>query len=198
MRLSPLASSDAEGSASKPAFKTKQRQLRRYMKPLRSLAFATVALLCCFWYASAQSPWQPLTHQPSFSASTPLLLTDGTVMVHDAGGSNWWKLTPDQNGSYVNGTWSQLASLPDGLSASLLFLRRTARWPSDRRRRRIQHGSQRLDQQGRYLRPEDQCLDSHDATVRVGTDWRCAQRCARQWNLHADRLLRSRLPRRLC
>jgi hypothetical protein len=35
-------------------------------------------------------------------------------MVHDAGGSNWWKLTPDQNGSYVDGTWSQLASLPAG------------------------------------------------------------------------------------
>ena len=84
------------------------------MKPLRSLAVATVVLLCAFGSASAQSPWQPLTHQPSFSPSNPLLLTDGTVMVHDAGGSNWWKLTPDQNGSYVNGTWSQLASLPAG------------------------------------------------------------------------------------
>ena len=27
---------------------------------------------------------------------------------------NIWKLTPDVNGSYVNGTWSQLASLPTG------------------------------------------------------------------------------------
>jgi hypothetical protein len=83
------------------------------MKLLRSFAFATVALLCALG-ASAQSPWQPLTHQPSFSASNPLLLTDGTVMVHDGGAADWWKLTPDQNGSYVNGTWSQLASLPAG------------------------------------------------------------------------------------
>jgi hypothetical protein len=82
------------------------------MKPLRLLAFATVVLLGALGSAVAQSPWQPLTHQPSFQASNPLLLTDGIVIVHDAGAAGWWKLTPDQNGSYVNGTWSQLASLP--------------------------------------------------------------------------------------
>ena len=27
---------------------------------------------------------------------------------------DWWRLTPDANGSYVNGTWSQIASLPAG------------------------------------------------------------------------------------
>jgi hypothetical protein len=44
-----------------------------------------------------------------------LLLTDGTVLVHDAnrpslsntyGGKNWYRLTPDSNGDYRNGTWS--------------------------------------------------------------------------------------------
>lgn len=30
------------------------------------------------------------------------------------GNGDIWRLTPDINGSYVNGTWSQLASLPDG------------------------------------------------------------------------------------
>jgi len=39
------------------------------------------------------------------------LLTDGTVMVHEYGSQNWWRLTPDINGSYLNGTWSQLASM---------------------------------------------------------------------------------------
>ena len=36
-------------------------------------------------------------------------------MVHsnDSWG-DWWSLTPDQNGSYVNGTWSKLSSLPSG------------------------------------------------------------------------------------
>jgi len=35
-------------------------------------------------------------------------------MVHDAGAQDWWRLTPDVSGSYLNGTWSQLASLPAG------------------------------------------------------------------------------------
>ncbi|MHB8520533.1 MAG: Kelch repeat-containing protein [Limisphaerales bacterium] len=47
-----------------------------------------------------------------------LLLTDGTVLCHDEGAgnggtSNWWKLTPDSSGSYVNGQWTQVASLPN-------------------------------------------------------------------------------------
>ena len=33
--------------------------------------------------------WQPLANQPAFSASTMLLLTDGTVMCQDSGGTNW-------------------------------------------------------------------------------------------------------------
>ena len=84
------------------------------MKLLRILAFAAAGLLAALGTAVAQS-WQPLTHQPSFTAGQALLLTDGTVMVHredpNDGFSEWYKLTPDINGSYVNGTWSQLASL---------------------------------------------------------------------------------------
>jgi hypothetical protein len=36
-------------------------------------------------------------------------------MVHsnDSWG-DWWSFTPDQNGSYVNGTWTKLSSLPSG------------------------------------------------------------------------------------
>ena len=69
--------------------------------------------------AAAPSPWRRLTRQPPFIAGAMLLLTDGTVMVHDQGAknngsSNWWRLTPDVNGSYLNGTWSKLASLPAG------------------------------------------------------------------------------------
>ena len=72
------------------------------------------ALLMAASFAAAQS-WQPLTHQPTFTAGHAMLLTDGTVLVHhedpNHGFSEWYKLTPDINGSYVNGTWSQLASL---------------------------------------------------------------------------------------
>jgi hypothetical protein len=48
----------------------------------------------------------------SFFPSNPLLLTDGTVIAHAGSSADWYKLTPDINGSYVNGTWSQIASLP--------------------------------------------------------------------------------------
>ncbi|MGA8575411.1 MAG: hypothetical protein WB609_06930, partial [Candidatus Cybelea sp.] len=40
------------------------------------------------------------------------LMTDGTVLVFDYCGTNVYKLTPDKTGSYVTGTWTQLASLP--------------------------------------------------------------------------------------
>ena len=68
------------------------------------------------------SPWQLLTNQPPVLDYTdcgpgnPILLTDGTVMLQDDGCQDWWKLTPDQFGSYVNGTWTQLASTPAGYS----------------------------------------------------------------------------------
>src|SRR5262249_3857143 len=57
--------------------------------------------------------WQVVSNNfPGVQASNPLLLTDGAVLVHDACGSNWYKLTPDSTGSYLNGTWSSVASLP--------------------------------------------------------------------------------------
>ncbi len=68
--------------------------------------------------ASAQEPatgtWQKLTHQPSFQTDTALLLTDGGVMMHEYNTGNWWRLTPTPAGSYVNGTWTKLASMQSG------------------------------------------------------------------------------------
>ncbi len=55
--------------------------------------------------------WNGLNHQPTFNASTMLLLTDGTIMCQDSGGVNWYRLTPDSNGDYINGTWSALAPM---------------------------------------------------------------------------------------
>ena len=43
-------------------------------------------------------------------------LTDGRVLAQGYGDSDWWILTPDITGSYVNGTWTQAASLPEGYS----------------------------------------------------------------------------------
>jgi hypothetical protein len=41
-------------------------------------------------------------------------MTDGTVIFQGGGFSDWFKLTPDNSGSYVKGTWSQIAGLPAG------------------------------------------------------------------------------------
>jgi len=61
------------------------------------------------------SPWTALVHAPPFFPSSMVLLTDGTVMAQDSSGNGqWWKLTPDSTGSYVDGTWSQIASMPPG------------------------------------------------------------------------------------
>ena len=70
--------------------------------------------------ADTASPWTPLENPPPFGTpGTMLLESDGTVLVHNepdnntTGGTNaWWKLTPNASGSYVDGTWSQIASMP--------------------------------------------------------------------------------------
>lgn len=85
-----------------------------FRSPIKRFFQALQVLLILPAVSSAQS-WQPLQNQPTFGASTALLLTDGAVMVHN-GGTDWWRLTPDAYGSYVSGTWSLLESLPAGYS----------------------------------------------------------------------------------
>jgi len=48
---------------------------------------------------------QTLVNQPPGGAGISFLLTDGTVMSQGNQLSNWVRLTPDNKGSYVNGTW---------------------------------------------------------------------------------------------
>jgi hypothetical protein len=74
------------------------------------------------------SPWTPLQNPPPFKTpGTMLLESNGTVLVHDEPDSNkvaatneWYKLTPNAQGSYVDGTWSKIASMP-GNYAPLYF-----------------------------------------------------------------------------
>lgn len=74
--------------------------------------------------AGTASPWTPLVNAPPFGTpGTMLLESDGTVLVHNepdnnvtGGTTDWWKLTPDSKGSYVDGTWTQIASMPAGYS----------------------------------------------------------------------------------
>jgi hypothetical protein len=60
--------------------------------------------------------WSALTHAFPGTGDTALLLTDGTVIMHDICTVNWYKLTPDNTGSYKNGTWSSIAAMPSGYS----------------------------------------------------------------------------------
>lgn len=79
---------------------------------------------------AAAGTWQTLKNPPPIpeiidpsgndfgpgGAVGPLLMTDGGVLIQNAGfngqDAKIFKLTPDSHGSYVNGTWTQLASKP--------------------------------------------------------------------------------------
>lgn len=71
-------------------------------------------ILLALSIAASGQTWTPVKHVPNFvvGANTELLMTDGTVLIQDAYTDNWWKLTPDLTGSYVNGSWTQLPSTP--------------------------------------------------------------------------------------
>ena len=81
--------------------------LRRYALTLAAV-FALMPL-----GTSAQTVKQ-LTHQPPDGALITFQMTDGTVLAQGNGYNDWYKLTPDNTGSYINGTWTKMASLPSG------------------------------------------------------------------------------------
>src|SRR5271169_4941484 len=60
------------------------------------------------WRAVAGGTWSALAHPPPAGLNNALLLSDGSVMCGD-GSSDWYRLTPDAHGSYVNGSWTLLA-----------------------------------------------------------------------------------------
>lgn len=62
--------------------------------------------------APNSGPWQKVTAAPVSGLCNPLLLTDGTVMMHSCSSPDWYRLSPDSAGNYAAGTWTQLASLP--------------------------------------------------------------------------------------
>ena len=73
-----------------------------------------LALLALLGIASAQK-WTPLKNPGSYTGvGAMLLLTDGRVLMHDEGTNilDWYTLTPDKTGSYINGTVKKVASMP--------------------------------------------------------------------------------------
>jgi hypothetical protein len=58
--------------------------------------------------------WAPLAHAAPSGIGVMLLLSDGTVMAQQNGGSAWYRLIPDGHGSYANGTWTNdIAAMHD-------------------------------------------------------------------------------------
>src|SRR5258707_11011676 len=61
---------------------------------------------------SLTGTWATRTKNAPAVVGTMLLLSDGTVLAQQGGtAKQWYKLTPDSSGDYVNGTWSNLASM---------------------------------------------------------------------------------------
>jgi len=78
---------------------------------------SALCLAACLAAMAAQAATlKQLTHQAPDGAFLTMLMTDGTVLGQGFNEQDWWKLTPDNYGSYVNGTWTQVASLPSNYS----------------------------------------------------------------------------------
>jgi hypothetical protein len=56
--------------------------------------------------------WTNVTALAPGAVDTMLQLTDGTIMCKGTDTPNWFKLTPDSKGDYVNGSWSTLSPMP--------------------------------------------------------------------------------------
>jgi autotransporter-associated beta strand protein len=80
----------------------------------RELAWMLVFF--CLWMpgqTEAAGTWTAVAHAAPSTVQLMLLLSDGTVMCSDGGSNTWHRLTPDIHGSYINGTWTALASMHD-------------------------------------------------------------------------------------
>jgi hypothetical protein len=81
-------------------------------------ALMLAAFTFCSTQSHAQGAWTALTTAaPDQNGGVMLLLSDGSVMCKtfsggtDGYGTEWDRLIPDSNGSYVNGTWATMAAM---------------------------------------------------------------------------------------
>jgi hypothetical protein len=93
------------------------------MKNAFFAALAGIAAVCFAQVSQAAAPTGTFSNSfcngyPGSSAAFLFLLTDGTVLVHDQGGNlqNFYRLTPDNTGSYLCGTWTAVASIPNSFA----------------------------------------------------------------------------------
>lgn len=75
-------------------------------------ASAALCLSCAL--AEAQTAEYLSNPAPSDGVIGGFLMSDGTVLYQGGNVSDWHKFTPDSSGSYQNGTWTSIASMPPG------------------------------------------------------------------------------------
>ncbi len=84
------------------------------MPKLRNVLATSTVLCLLSAAASAQTVTTLVNPPPSDGVVYGFLMTDGSVLFQGGGIYDWYKFTPDAYGSYQNGTWSSVASLPVG------------------------------------------------------------------------------------
>lgn len=114
-----------------PAIVATTSIVRTSLRSRGPLLIFSLAILLVMQLTAAAQTWQTLVNPPPVpeiidpqynydlgpgGASNPILLTDGSVIIQNANpyaaDGEIFKLTPDINGSYLNGTWTQLATMP--------------------------------------------------------------------------------------
>lgn len=95
----------------------KNQGCKKTYTPAYPKALLVIFILLINTLSFAQTgTWTKVTNlAPHYNMGVMLLLTDGTVLCHNSAGgtygTGWDKLTPDATGSYVNGTWTTMASM---------------------------------------------------------------------------------------
>jgi hypothetical protein len=57
--------------------------------------------------------WQSLNNKSNVNIDAMLLLTDGSVMCHQYLTAKWFRLLPDNDSDYANGTWIPISPMPN-------------------------------------------------------------------------------------
>ena len=112
-----------------------------------------------------------LASQPPVGMQMAFLMTDGTVLGQSYAGNTWYKYTPDANGGYSDGTWTQVAVASVGLRADRLCVCPSCRRSPRDHWRRVQHARQlppATDEPRRDLRSGREHLDSARPSQRLG------------------------------
>jgi hypothetical protein len=79
---------------------------------LTSNTVATASTVTLTGRGVTTATWTTLVNGPPAAVQLCLLLTDATLLCQTTVGRDWYRLTPDEGGSYVEGTWSIAASFP--------------------------------------------------------------------------------------